>query len=315
MSQLSTAEYRGDVLAEVIRNGVVESLHAGHLVILHADGSIDLTLGSATLPMFPRSSVKSMQASAMVRAGLKLNPKQLAVVCASHSGSEEHFEVIRSNLATVGLDEKALRCALGTPIGKAEAAAWGTQEPTRLAMNCSGKHSGMIVTSSINGWDIETYTDPQHPLQQLILQEIEAMAGEKLGNVAADGCGAPLFSVSTLGLARGIHTLTTSSDPVHQEVLAAVRSNPIMVAGIDRLDTRLMQAVPGLFMKGGAEGVQVISLPDGRTAAYKFADGTNRADGVIAHSILKRWGIDAPSERVDVLGGGKVVGEIRSVLS
>lgn len=315
MSQLSSAEYRGDVLAEVIRNGVVESLHAGHLVILSADGSVDLTLGSQSLPIFPRSSVKSLQASAMVRAGLKLNPEQLAVVCASHSGSEEHFRVIRSILATVGLDESALRCALGSPIGKAEAAAWGDKPATRLAMNCSGKHSGMIATSAINGWDVETYTDPQHPLQLAIEREIETMAGEKLQNIAADGCGAPLFAISTLGLAKAIHTLTVSTDPVHQEVISAVRANPIMIAGIDRLDTRLMQNVPGLFMKGGAEGVQVISLPDGRTAAYKFADGTNRADGVVAHSVLKRWGIDAPSERVDVLGGGKVVGEIRSVLS
>ena len=315
MSMLSSEEYRGEVLAEVIRNGVVESLHAGHLVILKADGTVELTLGSATLPMFPRSSVKSLQASAMVRAGLKLNPEQLAVVCASHSGSEEHFRVIRSIFATVGLDESALRCALGFPIGKAEFAAWGDKPSTRLAMNCSGKHSGMIATAAINGWDLETYTDPQHPLQRAIEIEIETMAGEKLQNIAADGCGAPLFSISTLGLARAIHALTVSTDPVHQEVITAARANPIMIAGIDRLDTRLMQSVPGLFMKGGAEGVQVMSLPDGRTAAYKFADGTNRADGVVAHSILTRWGIDAPSERVDVLGGGKVVGEIRSVLA
>ena len=315
MSQLSSADYRGDVLAELIRDGVVESLHAGHLVILNGDGSLDIALGSPALPIFPRSSVKSLQASAMVHAGLKLNPEQLAVVCASHSGSEDHFRVILSVLATVGLDESALRCATGLPLGKAELAVWGDKPATRLSMNCSGKHAGMIATCVINGWDIENYVDSQHPLQQAIQREIEAMAAEKLGNIAADGCGAPLFSISTAGLARAINVLTTSTDPVHQEVIAAVRANPIMIAGITRTDTRLMEAVPGLFMKGGAEGVQVMSMPDGRTAAYKFADGSSRADGVVAHSILKRWGIDAPSERVDVLGGGKVVGEIRSVLA
>lgn len=315
MAQKSTPEYRGEVLAELIRNGVVESLHAGHLVILNADGAIDLTLGSPDLPIFPRSSVKSLQASAMVRAGLSLNPEQLAVVCASHSGSEEHFRVIRSIFAEHGLDESALRCATGIPLGREEAAAWNGREATRLAMNCSGKHSGMIITSLINGWDLETYTDPAHPLQQAIQREIENLSGEKLGNIAADGCGAPLFSISTLGLARAIHALTTSTDPVHQEVLAAVRANPYMVAGNGRTDTRMMSAVPGLFMKGGAEGVQVVSLPDGRTAAFKFTDGSSRADGVLTHSILARWGVDAPSERVDVLGGGRVVGEISSVLS
>ena len=314
MAELSTPEYRGGVLAELIRNGVVESLHAGHLVILNADGSVDTTIGLSSLPIFPRSSVKSLQASAMVRAGLKLNPEQLAVVCASHSGSEEHFRVIRSILALHGLDESALRCATGLPLGKEELAAWNGKEATRLAMNCSGKHSGMIATCVINGWDIENYTDPTHPLQKLIQTEIETLAGEKLGNIAADGCGAPLFSISTLGLARAINALTTSKDPVHNEVLTAVRANPYMIAGNGRTDTRMMSAVPGLFMKGGAEGVQVLSMPDGRTAAFKFADGSSRADGVVTHSILTRWGVAAPSERVDVLGGGKVVGEIRSVL-
>jgi len=314
VSELSTPEYRGGVLAELIRSGVVESLHAGHLVLLKSDGSIDCEIGTPSLPIFPRSAVKSLQASAMVRAGLKLSPEQLAVVCASHSGSEEHFRVIRSILNLHGLDESALRCALGTPLGREESAAWGSNAPTRLAMNCSGKHAGMIATSVINGWDIENYTDPAHPLQQAIQQEIETLATEKLGNIAADGCGAPLFSISTHGLARAIYSLTTSLDPVHLEVLNAVRSSPLLVAGSGRLDSRLMSAVPGLFMKEGAEGVQVLSMPDGRTAAFKFADGSARASGVLVHSILTRWGVDAPSERVDILGGGRVVGEIRSVL-
>ena len=168
MSQLSTSDYRGEVLAELIRDGAVESLHAGHLVILNSDGSHDLTLGSPSLPIFPRSSVKSLQASAMVRAGLKLNPERLAVVCASHSGSDEHFRVILSILSSVGLDESALRCATGLPLGKAELAVWGDKPATRLSMNCSGKHAGMIATCIINGWDIENYVDPQHPLQQAI---------------------------------------------------------------------------------------------------------------------------------------------------
>ena len=314
MSAASTPEYRGGVLTELIRSGIVESLHAGHLVLLKSDGSVELEIGSSSLPIFPRSSVKSLQAAAMVRAGLKLTPEQLAVVCASHSGSEEHFRVITSILESHGLDANALRCATGTPLGREELAAWGGREPSRLAMNCSGKHAGMIATSVINGWNIENYTDPSHPLQLAIQGEIETLANEKLGNIAADGCGAPLFSISTYGLALAIHSLTTSSDPVHQEVLNAVRSHPLLVAGKGRLDTRIMNSVPGSFMKEGAEGVQVLSLPDGRTAAFKFADGSARASGVLVHSILTRWGVDAPSERVDVLGGGRVVGEIRSVL-
>jgi L-asparaginase II len=236
------------------------------------------------------------------------------VVCSSHSGSAEHFEVILSILNSVGLDETALRCATGFPYDEKERRAWGEQPATQLAMNCSGKHSGMIAASVAAGWDRETYTDPAHPLQQLIAKEITTLTGEPLQHVAADGCGAPLFAVSTLGLARAIHNFTKSTDPVHQEVMAACRAFPEMTGGKGRLHSRLMQEIPGFFMKDGAEGVNVFSMPDGRSCAVKFADGSYRASGPVVSAVLKSWGVDAPDERVDVLGGGKVVGEIRAVL-
>jgi len=304
----------GELLAELVRSGVVESIHNGHLVEIGADGTVLRTRGSVNHPIFPRSSVKVFQASGMVRAGLKLTPKQLAVVCSSHSGSAEHFETILSILASVSLDEKALRCATGLPFGESERIAWGDKPATQLAMNCSGKHSGMIAASAAAGWDLESYTSPEHPLQQLIAKEIVTLTGEPLQHVAADGCGAPLFAVSTLGLARAIHNFTLSTDPVHQEVMAACRAFPEMTGGIGRLHSKLMKAIPGFFMKDGAEGVNVFSMADGRTCAIKFADGSYRASGPVVTAVLRGWGVDAPDERVDVLGGGKVVGEIRAVL-
>ncbi len=304
----------GELLAELVRSGVVESIHTGHLVEIGADGTVLRARGSIDHPIFPRSSVKVFQASGMVRAGLKLTPKQLAVVCSSHSGSAEHFEVILSILASVGLDESALRCATGFPLDERERLAWGDKPATQLSMNCSGKHSGMIAASVAAGWDIESYTDQSHPLQRLIAQEIVNLTGEPLQHVAADGCGAPLFAVSTLGLARAIHNFTISTDPVHQEVMAACRAFPEMTGGKGRLHSKLMQEIPGLFMKDGAEGVNVLSMPDGRSCAIKFADGSYRASGPVVTAVLRSWGIDAPDERVDVLGGGKVVGEIRAVL-
>ena len=304
----------GELLAELVRNGVVESIHTGHLVEIGADGTVLRARGSVDLPIFPRSAVKVFQASGMVRAGLKLTPKQLAVVCSSHSGLPEHFETILSILNSVGLDETALRCATGFPIDEVARRAWGEAPATQLAMNCSGKHSGMIAASVAAGWDRETYTDPAHPLQQLIAKEITTLTGEPLQHVAADGCGAPLFAVSTLGLARAIHNFTKSTDPVHQEVMAACRAFPEMTGGKGRLHSRLMQEIPGFFMKDGAEGVNVFSMPDGRSCAVKFADGSYRASGPVVSAVLKSWGVSAPDERVDVLGGGKVVGEIRAVL-
>ncbi len=307
---MDTSIFRGETIAEVVRAGLVESVHSGHLVELDAQGQIIKSLGSIHAPIYPRSSVKALQASAMVRAGLKLKPEQLAVVCASHSGSEEHFKVILSILADHGLDESAFRNAVDTPLGEPERRAWGDKPKTQLAQNCSGKHSGMLATCVVNGWDTNTYTDPDHPLQKLIVEEFEVLAREKVQYLTADGCGAPLFALSLSGLAQAIHTITVSTDPVYQEVVNACRANPLMIAGEGRLTTRLMEAVPGLFMKEGAEGVEVLSMPDGRTLVIKCADGSWRPMGPIITATFERWGVEAPDENVYIYGGGKVVGQV-----
>lgn len=167
-------------LAEVIRNEMVESVHYGHLVLLNAKGEIQLAVGDINLPIFPRSCVKPLQARAMVKAGLNLAPKLLALVTASHSGSETHIEIVRQILNSVGLDESALQCALDKPIGEVERKKWGDAPATRIAMNCSGKHAGMLATCIANKWPIKNYLAMDHPLQKLILNEIESVASEKV---------------------------------------------------------------------------------------------------------------------------------------
>jgi L-asparaginase II len=309
---MDTSLFRGETIAEVIRAGLVESVHSGHLIELDQSGQVVKTIGSVHIPVYPRSSVKSLQASAMVRAGLKLKPEQLAVVCASHSGSEEHFRVIKSILSDHGLDESAFRNAVDYPLGEPERRAWGDKDRTQLAQNCSGKHAGMLATCVVNGWDTETYTNPNHPLQKLIVAEFETLAREKVQYLTADGCGAPLFALTIAGLAQAIHTITVSDDPVYQEIVSACRAYPLMIAGEGRLTTRLMRAVPGLFMKEGAEGVEVLSMPDGRTLVIKCADGSWRPMGPIISATFKRWGVDAPDENVYIYGGGKVVGQIEA---
>ena len=299
----------GEVLAEVTRSGVVESVHAGHIVLLNADGSILFQMGDPTLDIYSRSSLKSIQASAMVRAGLDIEPRLLALVCASHSGTPMQQQGAQAILAKVGLDEHSLQCILDRPLDEE---LRRTSEPTRLAMNCSGKHAGMLATCVINGWPTETYLEPTHPLQVAIKVEVEAMSGEKVALTSVDGCGAPLFLFSLLGLARAIRNLTISTDPVHQDVEQACRDFPEMVAGPGRLGTRLMQNVPGLFVKEGAEAVNVASLPDGRTLAIKISDGNQRAMSAITAAALAKFGIDAHEEPINTLGAGLPVGTIRA---
>lgn len=302
----------GEVLAEVVRSGFVESQHRGHMVLLGADGGIHLSRGNPSLLVYPRSSIKSIQASAMVRAGMKLEPRLLALVAASHSGSEMHQCAAREILALANLDESALQNAKDRPLGEDDRIKWGSKPGTSLAQNCSGKHSGMLLTSVVNGWPTESYLHPEHPVQVACRAELEVLAEEEVSLVSVDGCGAPLFLISLMGIARAIRNLTISTDSVHHGVIGACRDFPEMVAGEGRLTTRKMREIPGLFLKEGAEGVQIASLPDGRSLAVKVDDGSSRALGVLLVAALESFGVVSSSESTPIYGGGKVVGSIRA---
>jgi L-asparaginase II len=302
------------VLAEYIRDGFVESEHRGFFAVLNSDGSLLKSLGDIDTKIFPRSTVKCAQASAMVRSGLELEPRLLALAQSSHSGAAMHMDGAREILASVGLTESALQCAVDRPLGENERRAWGDNPPTQIAMNCSGKHAAMLATCVKNGWPIESYLEQSHPLQLAIKAELEDLAGETISLTSTDGCGAPLFLLSLNGLARAVRAITISSDPVHQSVISAARAFPEMVGGIGRHNTEMMQQVPGLFMKDGAEAVNVCSLADGRTFAFKVSDGSLRAFRTIVHACLKDFGIDTPLTLEKVMGGPRVIGTIRATI-
>jgi L-asparaginase II len=297
----------GPVLLEVSRNGMVESVHSGHLLVIDNSGKDLLALGDLDSLIYPRSAVKSIQASAMVRAGLKVSAKELALVCASHAGSVEHMEVASGILAGAGLSEKDLLNTPDKPLGLSERIAWGDKPGTSLSANCSGKHSGMLATCVFNGWDIKSYKDLNHPLQQAIIREFESLTGEKITQTGVDGCGAPLFAISLRALAIGVRNLLQSKDPVHQQVVSACLSNPKMVSGTNRLPTLLLEK--GLFAKDGAEGVMIIGNKDG-IVVWKMSDGSQRGANELAMAALGKLGISIELPRESILGGGQVVGEI-----
>jgi len=302
----------GEVLLEVVRNEMVESIHNGHLLILDSSGNDLLKLGDVDELIYPRSAVKSLQASAMLRAGLKLTGPQLALACASHAGSQAHLDVALSILRSAGVDENALRNTPDKPLDPKERAAWGDKAPTSLAANCSGKHSAMVATCVANGWDLESYKKADHPLQRAIAAEFEKLSGEKITKVGVDGCGAALFAISLRALANAVRNLTLSNEPIHQEVVNACRNNPVMVSGIGRLPTLLMQKVPGLFVKDGAEGVMIMSTPKGEVIVWKMSDGSQRGNSPLSIATLSHLGISVDLERENVMGDGQVVGEIRA---
>jgi L-asparaginase II len=308
------SDQASEVLAQVFRSDVIESQHRGHLLLLNADGTLRLSLGNPAKLIYPRSAIKSIQAAAMVRAGLRLEPRLLALVASSHSGSPMHQNAVLEILALGELDESALLNTKDRPLGEDDRRDWGSNPPTSLAQNCSGKHAGMLLICVVNKWSTQDYLDRQHRLQVLCREELENLADEPVSLTSVDGCGSPLFLISLLGLARAIHKITISKDPVHESVLQSCRDFPEYVAGSGRLTTRKMNEVPGLFMKEGAEGVNIGSLPDGRVFAYKIDDGSSRSHGVLVVAALNEFGLSCPPEYSPIYGGNMVVGDIRASL-
>ena len=188
-------------------------------------------------------------------------------------------------LAAAGLDESALQCPADWPLG--EAAKLAATEPRQVTMNCSGKHAAMLLTCRANGWPIETYLEPDHPLQLAMRAAVGAESGEAVAATGIDGCGAPLFAISLTGLARAFIQIATAADGPQQSVADAMRPHPDLVAGPDGRRPRCMTAVPGLIAKDGAEGVYAAALPDGRAVALKIDDGAQRATDPVMIAALR----------------------------
>ena len=301
------------LLAEVVRSGYVEGTHSGAVVALRPDGSVALAIGDVDRPWFPRSSNKPLQAAALLAAGWEpATAQQIALASASHSGEPEHLAVVRSMLADLDL----LGCPPALPLSEeaAHALLRGGGGPTPLTMNCSGKHAAMLVTCQAQGWPTADYLEVTHPVQRAILHGLEDLAGEHVRHVAVDGCGAPQHGLTLTGLARAYTRLATGDGP-EARVAEAMRTHPWYVGGTGRDVTQLMEGIPGLVAKDGAEGVYAAALPDGSSVAVKIADGAGRARTPVLVAALRVLGCDAPVldalATTPVLGGGRTVGEVR----
>jgi len=293
-----------------------ESWHEGAVVGLAADGTVAFAVGDPHVVIYPRSCNKPFQAAAMLRIGLDLPPELLALVCASHTGQPEHVGAVRAILASAGLDETALGNTPDFPLDESAAAdivrAGGRRAP--VYMNCSGKHAGMLVTCRHNGWAADSsYIDPGHPLQRWINEVITELAGESPCHIGIDGCGAPAHALSLLGLARAFRSVASGEPRVRD----AMTGYPQLVGGRGHHVTQLMQGVSGLLAKDGADGVHAAAMPDGRAVAIKIADGSSRARLPVMAAALTMLGIDVSGAsaawRVEVLGHGQSVGEVRAV--
>ncbi|MEV0665696.1 asparaginase [Actinomadura luteofluorescens] len=306
-----------EVLAEVVRNGFAESRHYGSVAGFAPDGTLAHARGAVGETVLPRSTTKPFQALACLKAGAPLDGERLAIAAGSHTGEDFHVKTVEGILSDAGLGADALRCPPSWPEDEAtrNALIRAGEGESRVRMNCSGKHAAMLAACAANGWPLDTYLDPSHPLQRLVRQVMADCSGEDPSPVAIDGCGAPLFGLTLAGLARAARSLVLTEDA--RPVADAMRAHPEYVGGTGHVNTEFMRALPGSVAKGGAEGVLVAATAEGRAVAVKVIDGSPRATTAIALRALAALGADTtpadPLGTVPVLGGGRPVGEIRTI--
>jgi L-asparaginase II len=308
-------------LAIASRSDLDESVHFGAAVGLAPNGDVEFAWGDPGVIVYPRSSLKPMQAVGMVRAGLRVEPELLALVCASHDGTALHQAAAERILHDAGLTAADLGNVPSLPLD--EDTAYDVLRHgggrTALQMNCSGKHAGMLATCVLNGWAHDTtYLDQDHPLQQTITAAVDDLCAEPHDHIGVDGCGAPTHAMSLLGLARAFRSISNGdAGSAGLEVHEAMTAHPVMVGGEHRDVTTFMRRVPGLMAKDGADGVFAASLPDGRAVALKIADGANRARPPVMVAALQRLGIDvrdlAPLVEEKIMGHGRQVGVVRAI--
>jgi L-asparaginase II len=280
---------------------------------------VTFAAGAVDRPILPRSSNKPVQATALLAAGwTPRSAAELAIGAGSHNGEDGHRELAGSMLAAAGLGPDDLGCPPALPQHEATKAAWiaAGRAPERLAMNCSGKHAAMLSACVAAGWPTAGYLDPDHPLQRSIEDRLGEAAGQAVTAVVVDGCGAPQHALSVTGLARGVLSLVGAPEGSRERSVAdAMRAEPWFVAGTGREDTDLMTAVPGLLVKGGADGVHVAALPGRGAVALKLDDGGERGRTPALCAGLLRLGVPAdvlaPWLQLPVSGGDGVVGDVR----
>ena len=296
------------VLVQVTRGETVESFHRGAYAIVNADGETIASAGDITHPVFPRSAIKALQALAMIDSGAAgaygFSPAEIALACSSHNGEPAHIECVRSMLKKTGIDEKYLECGFHWPTSTAASRQMVKNgiTPNNLHNNCSGKHAGMLATAKYLGEPLENYIKANHPVQARIQTIISEFCQCELIDAPCgiDGCSVPTWAVPLKNLAWGFARLTRPDAPhlaqqigtsgkwsaASAEIFAAARAAPQMIAGTGRYCTKIMQSVPRLFAKTGAEGVYCGAIAHaGVGIAVKCDDGATRAAEVIFANI------------------------------
>jgi len=311
-------------LVEVTRGPLVESVHHGAVTVVDSTGKLLFSLGDPDIMVFLRSSAKPFQALPFIESGgidhFQLTDKEVALICSSHSGTDEHVSALVNLQAKIGIDQTDLMCGVHPPY----------HEPTYHAMlqrgealtqnrhDCAGKHTGMLAMCKMQGWSTDDYLNPAHPLQQLLIRTFGEMCSLQFKDIplGIDGCSAPVFAAPLCNAALAYARLCDPKSldakrAACQRITTAMSKHPDMVGGPGRYDTAIMVAGAGKWVaKEGAEGYLAIGLQPGVLSPQSpgigititIADGdlSGRARPTVAVEVLRQLGL-LSSQQVEML--------------
>ncbi len=296
------------IMCEIWRGSYLESVHTGMAVICDKDGEISHQWGDPNALILPRSSAKMMQAIPLIISGAEkkfsIGEDLLALACASHNAAEIHLSRVVAWLSHLGFSDADLRCGSQPPKDphvKKDMREKG-RSPCQIHNNCSGKHAGFLSVSRHLNAGAE-YTDPDHPVQLMVMDVFQELTQNKVDGIVIDGCSAPNPAMPLYSLAKAMSWFATSHKRDDQLSKAALKlrnamvNYPELVAGEQRACTNLMKACEKkAILKTGAEGVFVAILPElEKGIALKIFDGGTRASECAIASLLIQLGILNPN--------------------
>jgi L-asparaginase II len=272
---------------------IIENSHLGWVVLFdRRQGILYSTPGATEIATFFRSAAKPFQSYPLLEAGYaaELTTEELAITCASHTGSQHHLELAKAILAKASLGPEQLQCGSHPPLDArmVEQLRSQHQAPEQLHNNCSGKHAGMLLYCQRAGLDTRNYLALEHPLQQKIVAILHHWGEIESIPLGIDGCGAPVFYLPLHIMAKLYAHLGT--DKAFEPIRNAMTHYPHIIGGEGRIDTVLMQASRGqLLAKVGADGVLCVSRIDREEGlALKIADGSEQIRNLTLVEILIR---------------------------
>jgi L-asparaginase II len=288
------------------RNHIPENIHRGRVCVVSAvDGKVIYSCGDIQAPAYVRSTAKPVQAIASLLDGTaeayRFEDRQLALLAASHRGSEEQLAALEEILSLTGLNESLLAIQPTWPVGRQARDEYLSRggKPRKLFHTCAGKHLGVLAWCKLKGWPLEGYIHPDHPAQQEILRRIKQWAeaeGEQI-TIGKDGCGFPVAAMPLwrLGfiygrLANPKFIEDDGAEMAARRMTGAMNAYPEYVEGRNRLASILLSD-PNLVAKSGAHGVFAFGLKKEQLGvSIAVTDGTEIAWPYIVMAVLERTG-------------------------